>query len=144
MSRDFNSNYMRALEVMGDDERFMDADDNGDIFTLQRQADAAIDEMRSKMEPRGIFHLGDSINVFCRGSLNSQPAEQEGTGALVAALSSSSKATTSPTKAANGLSAVAGPGSVSILSGTVSGAIGTKGVNNHHPRSRVLHILQRP
>ena len=125
VSRDFNSNYMRAVEVMGDDEHFMGADDNGNIFTLQRQADAATDEMRSKMEPQGIFHLGDAINVFCRGSLNSQPAEQEGTGAVVAAPSSSSKATTTPTKAANGLSAVAGPGSVSILFGTVSGAIGT-------------------
>lgn len=127
VSRDFNSNYMRAVEVMGDDEHFMGADDNGNIFTLQRQADAATDEMRSKMEPQGIFHLGDAINVFCRGSLNSQPAEQEGTGAVAAASSSSSSkaVTTSPAKATSGLSAVAGPGSVSILFGTVSGAIGT-------------------
>lgn len=128
VARDFNSNYMRAVEVMGDDEHFLGADDNGNIFTVRRQSDAATDEMRSKMEPQGGFHLGDAINVFCRGSLNSQPAEQEG-AVVSAGSSSSSKAVSSasPVKVATsgGLAAVAGPGSVSILFGTISGAIGT-------------------
>jgi DNA damage-binding protein 1 len=132
VARDFNSNYMRAVEVMGDDEHFLGADDSGNIFTVRRQSDAATDEMRSKMEPQGGFHVGDHINVFRRGSLNSQPAEQEGTAASTnssSSSSSSSKAASSasPVKvaAAGGLAAVAGPGSVSILFGTISGAIGT-------------------
>lgn len=129
VARDFNSNYMRAVEVMGDDEHFLGADDNGNIFTVRRQTDATTDEMRSKMEPQGGFHLGDAINVFCRGSLNSQPAEQEGAVATASSSSSSSKAASSATPVkvatAGGLAAVAGPGSVSILFGTISGAIGT-------------------
>ena len=77
------------------------------------------------MEPQGGFHLGDAINVFCRGSLNSEPAEQDGAVANINT-SSSGKAVLSPVKnISGGLSAVAGPGSVSILFGTVSGAIGT-------------------
>lgn len=131
VSRDYHSNYMRAVEVMGDDEHFLGADDNGNIFTVRRQLDAATDELRSKMECQGAFHLGDNINVFSRGSLNSQPAEQE--GAVNSVTSATSKAATSsasPLKAnggggGGGLAAVAGAGSVSILFGTISGAIGT-------------------
>jgi DNA damage-binding protein 1 len=131
VARDYNSNYMRAVEVMGDDEHFLGADDNGNIFTVRRQTDAATDELRSKMECQGAFHLGDNINVFSRGSLNSQPAEQEGAGNSVAgATSSAVTSSASPSKASGGgggggLAAVAGAGSVSILFGTISGAIGT-------------------
>ena len=35
MSRDFNSNYMRAVEVVGDDEHFVGADDNGNLFVVR-------------------------------------------------------------------------------------------------------------
>ena len=129
VARDFNSNYMRAVEVVGDDEHFLGADDSGNIFTVRRQSDAATDEMRSKMESQGTFHLGDAINVFCRGSLNSEPMEQEGTTAATSSSSSSSssKAVLSSLSknVSGGLAAVAGPGSVSILFGTISGAIGT-------------------
>lgn len=128
VARDFNSNYMRAVEIIGDDEHFLGSDDSGNIFTVRRQSDAASDEMRSKMESQGTFHLGDAINVFRRGSLNSEPVEQE--SAPIAASSSSSSSSkavlSSPSKVASGgLAAVAGPGSVSILFGTISGAIGT-------------------
>lgn len=129
VARDFNSNYMRAVEIIGDDDHFLGADDNGNIFTVRRQTDAATDEERSKMEPQGGFHLGDSINVFRRGSLNSQPSEQDATSVFAASSSSSSKASVSspsPVKSTlGGLTSVAGVGSTSILFGTISGAIGT-------------------
>ena len=131
VSRDYNSNFMRAVEVMGDDEHFLGADDNGNIFTVRRQTDAATDELRSKMECQGAFHLGDSINVFSKGSLNSQPTEQEGAvNSVTSATSKAAISSASPLKASGGgggggLAAVAGAGSVSILFGTISGAIGT-------------------
>jgi DNA damage-binding protein 1 len=132
-ARDFNSNYMRAVEILGDDDHFLGADDNGNIFSVRRQTDAATDEERSKMEPQGGFHLGDSINVFRRGSLNSQPSEQDATSAFTASSSSSSSSSSkasatspSPVKSTlSGLAAVAGIGATSILFGTISGAIGT-------------------
>ena len=128
VARDFNSNYMRAVEIIGDDEHFLGSDDSGNIFTVRRQSDAATDEMRSKMESQGTFHLGDAINVFRRGSLNSEPVEQEFAPIVASSSSSSSSKSVllSPSKVASGgLAAVAGPGSVSILFGTISGAIGT-------------------
>ena len=128
VARDYNSNFMRAVEVMGDDEHFLGADDNGNIFTVRRQTDAATDELRSKMECQGAFHLGDNINVFSRGSLNSQPAEQEGPVSSVTGVTSkaaTSSASPSKAGAGGGLAAVAGAGAVSILFGTISGAIGT-------------------
>jgi len=135
-ARDFNSNYMRAVEILGDDDHFLGADDNGNIFSVRRQTDAATDEERSKMEPQGGFHLGDSINVFRRGSLNSQPSEQDATSTFTASSSSSSSSSSSNNKASatssspvkstlSGLAAVAGIGATSILFGTISGAIGT-------------------
>lgn len=129
VARDFNTNSMRAVEIIGDDEHFLGADDNGNIFSVKRQADAATDEERGKMEPQGGFHLGDSVNVFRKGSLNSQPAEQNTlntsmtleTSSISSTSSSSSgggKMSTTPLKSVHGgLAAVAGQGSVSILFG---------------------------
>ena len=41
VARDYNSNYMRAVEIIGDEEHFLGADDSGNIFTVRRQSDAA-------------------------------------------------------------------------------------------------------
>jgi DNA damage-binding protein 1 len=122
VARDYNSNYMRAIETMGDDDHFLGSDDHGNLFCMRRQADATADEDRSKMEPQGEFSLGDHVNVFRRGSLNSQPADQD-----VSAASGQAASSGSSSAAAAGLTAnIAGSNSPSsLLFGTVNGAIGT-------------------
>ena len=50
---------------------------SGNFFGVQRQTDATTDEDRSKMEPHIEYHLGDHVNVFRKGSLNSQPLDQD-------------------------------------------------------------------
>lgn len=78
VSRDFNSNYMRAVEVLCDDF-FMGAEDNGNLFIVKRPgADCAptgpgsvnlSEEEKSRLEMQSGFHMGDFINVFRRGML---------------------------------------------------------------------------
>jgi DNA damage-binding protein 1 len=131
VSRDYNSNYMRAVEMVGDDEHFLGADDNGNLFMTRRQLDAETDEERGKLESQGGFHLGDYVNVFCRGSLSSQHADQDAVVAGSSAASSSSRLSTSPLKNSNGLANVAGAAATSILFGTIFGAIGTLITLNH-------------
>ena len=114
------------------------------------------------METQGEFHLGDCVNVFRRGSLNSQPADQEAllTAAAAAAAASSSSHPVSSTKATlaasasasasvsmkttplSGLAAAAGPSATSILCGTVSGAIGTI-ITLNHEHYQFFNSLER-
>ena len=133
---------------------------------VRRQADAATDEERGKMETQGEFHLGDCVNVFRRGSLNSQPADQEAlliaAAAAAAAASSSSHgvgsnksghanmavsasasaAASMKSSALTGLAAAAGPNATSILCGTVSGAIGTI-ITLNHENYQFFNSLER-
>lgn len=76
VSRDFNSNYMRAVEIFSGDH-FLGAEDNGNIFVAQRPGDnaaltssmALTEEEKSRLEVQSAFHLGDFVNVFRRGML---------------------------------------------------------------------------
>jgi hypothetical protein len=101
IARDFNANSMRAVEIL-DDDHFLGADDFGNIFVVRRNADAPTDEVcnytgvagnhvprssctnvyrltqdRQRLELQGEFHVGDHINVLCRGALNVQPRDSD-------------------------------------------------------------------
>jgi hypothetical protein len=80
VARDFNTNYMRAIEILGDSsgsnnfgDYFLGADDSGNIFATSRRASVTATDSRGRMEPQGEFHLGDYINVFSKGTLSSEP-----------------------------------------------------------------------
>ena len=81
VSRDFNSNYMRAVEILSE-EYFMGSEDNGNIFIVRRPGlgleGAAraggvtlTEEEKNRLEMQSAFHMGDFANVFRRGMLGS-------------------------------------------------------------------------
>lgn len=120
--RDFNCNYMRGVEVVGEgDDVFIGADDSGNIFSLRRLADATTDEERGKFEAQAEMGLGDHINVFRRGSLTSQPSE----AADVSHAQLMGLTSTAFGGAARGSNFSATGSNQSILFGTICGSIGT-------------------
>ena len=64
VSRDFNSNYMRAVEVVGDDEHFVGADDNGNLFVVR---------LSSTLSLYRIFLLWIDIILSCLITLTHHP-----------------------------------------------------------------------
>jgi DNA damage-binding protein 1 len=77
VSRDFNSNYMRAVEILSD-QYFLGAEDNGNIFILKRPSSSSAfsnthvnltEEEKSRLEMQSAFHVGDFINVFRHGMM---------------------------------------------------------------------------
>lgn len=100
VARDYNANYMRAVEAL-DDDHYLGCEDLGNIFVLRRQAEASNEEERSRLELHAEMHLGDCVNVIRHGSLNSQPADTVD------------------------LSSFMGIGQSSVLFGTVCGSLGS-------------------
>lgn len=68
VARDFNPAWMTEVEIL-DEETFLGADQNFNIFVCQRDSKATNDQDRQQLQQVGLFHLGDSINVFHPGSL---------------------------------------------------------------------------
>ena len=101
VARDFNSNWMTAVEVISE-EKFLGTDDHGNLFIVRRNSDALTEEERGKLEACGEISFGDQINVLRKGTLTSQPADQESSALSLPSFSSSS-----------------------VLFGTVAGTIGT-------------------
>lgn len=120
VARDFNSNFMRSIEILGDgDDYFLGTDDSGNIFTMKRRLDAATEEERAKLESQGDIHLGDYINTIRQGSLTKQPDAD-----LVKASSESSPASASQQSLINAVTGTPSQSS-SYLFGTITGSIGT-------------------
>lgn len=69
IARDFNSNYMRSVEI-GDGNHVIGAEDHGNIFILKQNLDAKSEEEKSRLDVQSGFHVGDYINVFVHGSLS--------------------------------------------------------------------------
>ncbi|EFN59838.1 hypothetical protein CHLNCDRAFT_29381 [Chlorella variabilis] len=67
-ARDFHPNWMSAVTVL-DDDTYMGAENSYNLFTVRRNADAATDEERSRLETVGRYHLGEFVNRFQPGSL---------------------------------------------------------------------------
>ena len=75
-ARDYNANWMTAVDIL-DDDTYLGAENNFNLFTLRRQSDAATDEERSRLEVVGEYHVGEFVNRFRRGSLVMRLPDQE-------------------------------------------------------------------
>ncbi|OAY75001.1 DNA damage-binding protein 1a [Ananas comosus] len=67
-ARDYSANWMTALEIL-DDDIYLGAENNFNLFTVRRNSDAATDEERGRLEVVGEYHLGEFVNRFRHGSL---------------------------------------------------------------------------
>ncbi|CAN6454562.1 unnamed protein product [Victoria cruziana] len=67
-ARDYGANWMTAVEIL-DDDIYLGAENNFNIFTVRKNMDAATDEERSRLEVVGEYHLGEFVNRFRHGSL---------------------------------------------------------------------------
>lgn len=66
IARDFNPNWMTAIEIL-DDDTFLGAENAFNLFTCQKDSAATTDEDRQRLNEVGLFHVGDFISVFCHG-----------------------------------------------------------------------------
>ena len=71
VARDFNPNWMTAVDALGDDA-YLGAENSFNLFTLRKNPDASSDEERSRLDVVGEFHLGEFVNRFRGGSLVAQ------------------------------------------------------------------------
>ncbi|XP_014678579.1 PREDICTED: DNA damage-binding protein 1-like [Priapulus caudatus] len=68
ISRDFNPNWMTAIEIL-DDDTFLGAENSSNLFTCQKDSAATTDEERQHLQEVGLYHLGEMVNCFRHGSL---------------------------------------------------------------------------
>lgn len=59
---------MSAVEIL-DDDIYLGAENNYNLFTVRKNSDGATDEERSRLEVAGEYHLGEFVNRFRHGSL---------------------------------------------------------------------------
>ncbi|KAL1805820.1 hypothetical protein ACET3Z_028888 [Daucus carota] len=67
-ARDYNANWMTAVEIL-DDDIYLGAENNFNLFTVRKNSEGATDEERSRLEVVGEYHLGEFVNRFRHGSL---------------------------------------------------------------------------
>ncbi|KMZ57778.1 DNA damage-binding protein 1 [Zostera marina] len=67
-ARDYNASWMSAVEIL-DDDIYLGAENNFNLFTVRRNSDGATDEERNRLEVVGEYHLGEFVNRFRHGSL---------------------------------------------------------------------------
>lgn len=68
IARDFNPAWMTEVEIL-DEETFLGAEHLFNLFICHRDSKASSDQDRQQMQQVGMFHLGDTVNVFRPGSL---------------------------------------------------------------------------
>ena len=122
ISRDFNTNFVRSIFMVSEDE-FMFVEDKGNLVIMKKPGNAATEEEKGRLMVESDFHLGDFVNTIQRGSLNSQPQEQDSIAACSGSYSNADKENNS----VDGLSTLPTNSGrdVSHLFGTVTGMIGT-------------------
>jgi DNA damage-binding protein 1 len=153
VARDFNSSYLRAVEILDagpGEEIYVGADINGNLQCLRHVADAVSDEDRCRLEACGEFHVGEYINAFRRGTLVGQPIDAESSGGGDGAASG---ARAGAKEAVGGVlgrnyASVTGlkAGTSSVLYGGVSGAIGniiSLSEDSHRFFSAVERVMKR-
>ncbi|XP_028177041.1 DNA damage-binding protein 1 [Ostrinia nubilalis] len=74
IARDHSPNWMTAVEIL-DDDTFLGAENNFNMFICQKDGAATTDEDRQQLENMGRFHIGDMVNVMQHGSLVAQHAD---------------------------------------------------------------------
>jgi len=67
-ARDYNPAWITAAAIL-DDDVYLGAENNCNLFTLRKNDDAAGDDERSRLEVIGQYYLGDFVNRFRPGSL---------------------------------------------------------------------------
>ncbi|KAJ8548958.1 hypothetical protein K7X08_030924 [Anisodus acutangulus] len=67
-ARDYNANWMSAVEIL-DDDIYLGAENNFNLFTVRKNSEGATDEERSRLEVVGEYHLSEFVNRFRHGSL---------------------------------------------------------------------------
>lgn len=77
MCRDFNSHYMRAIEVWCDGF-YVCSEDKGNIFIGRRNASAETEEERGKLEIVSGYHAGEYLNAMRPGNLSNQLGHDSG------------------------------------------------------------------
>jgi DNA damage-binding protein 1 len=68
IARDFNQNWTTAVEMLTDNI-YLGAENFSNIFTLRRNPLSPLQEIRCRLDTVGVFHLGELINKFMKGSL---------------------------------------------------------------------------
>jgi hypothetical protein len=68
VAKDFDANWMTAVSTL-DDDTFIGAEHEYNLFTVRRNNDATTDEDKKRLEVVGVFHVGEWINTFRQGSL---------------------------------------------------------------------------
>lgn len=75
-ARDYNATWMTAVEVL-DEDSYLGADNSHNLFVVRKNADAATDEERQRLDVTGEFHAGDLINAIRPGSLTMSLPDSE-------------------------------------------------------------------
>lgn len=73
---DYAPNWLSAIEMLSDDV-YLGAEDDDNLLTLRRNDDAPTDEERARLDTVGVYHVGEYINVFRKGSLVMRPSAQD-------------------------------------------------------------------
>lgn len=66
IGRDSQPAWMTAVEII-DDDTFLGAENNFNLFTVQKDSSATNEEDRLRLTHMGQFHLGQMVNVFRKG-----------------------------------------------------------------------------
>lgn len=74
LARDYNANWMTAIAFL-DDETYIGTENEFNLFVARKNADAATDEERGRLELVGEYHLGEFVNRFRKGSFTMQVSE---------------------------------------------------------------------
>lgn len=84
--RDYSPNWMTAIEIL-DDDTFLGAENSLNIFICQKDSASTNDEEREMVQEVSLFHLGDMVNVFRKGSLRGnhlgETSEYQGVTTLI-------------------------------------------------------------
>jgi len=81
LARDCSANWMSAVAFL-DDDTYLGAENSLNLFVARKNAEAATDDERSRLEVIGEFHLGEFVNRFRPGSLAMQVAAESGAAPL--------------------------------------------------------------
>jgi len=74
LARDCSANWMTSVAFL-DDDTYLGAENNYNLFIARKNADATTDDERERLEIVGEYHLGEFVNRFRKGSLAMQVAE---------------------------------------------------------------------
>lgn len=67
VARDYNTNWMLNVEFGSSSDILVGADNSMNLFTLRRNVDSTLDDVKRKLEVCGGFHIGDAVNVMHTG-----------------------------------------------------------------------------